>query len=122
MEEQGNEIKETEAVISFSPDPNTEHKDFEKASRTNELRSRPPKEEQLWVRERDANKFVAVSDVLQDAFRLNMRSGRFHDGSDSVRQAPTPQTFVNLKEKFIGLVGGVGDDEAVAEDDDHIEK
>ena len=39
-------------------------------------------------------------DALADLFLRNIQSGRFSDGKDAVRQAPTPQVYVDAKEKW----------------------
>jgi len=65
-----------------------------------EYDARPPKEEPLWKRKSEANKSLSVSDVLSDMFMQNIRKGQFMDGTDAVKQAPTPAIFHNAKEVF----------------------
>jgi hypothetical protein len=63
-------------------------------------RSRPPKEEPLWMRHGDEHRFVSKRDVMVDSFLRNIQSGRFSDGSDALKQAPVPKFYVDAKEKW----------------------
>jgi len=65
-----------------------------------EYDARPPKEEPLWKRKSEANKSLSVSDVLSDMFMQNIRKGQFSDGTDAVKQAPTPAIFQDAREVF----------------------
>ena len=62
-----------------------------------EYDARPPKEEPLWKRKSEANKSLSVSDVLSDMFMQNIRKGQFSDGTDAVKQAPTPAIFQDAR-------------------------
>ncbi|KAL3783184.1 hypothetical protein ACHAW5_008118 [Stephanodiscus triporus] len=61
-------------------------------------RSRPPKEEPLWLRQGDEHRLVNKKKALADAFLRNISSGRFSDGKDAVRQAPLPKIYLDAKE------------------------
>ena len=63
-------------------------------------RSRPPKEEPLWLRQGEEQRFTSKRDIMADAFIRNIQAGRFKDGSDAVRQAPVPKAYLDAKEKF----------------------
>jgi hypothetical protein len=73
-------------------------------------RSRPPKEEPLWMRHGDEYRFVSKRDVLVDSFLRNIQSGRFSDGSDAVKQAPMPKIYLDVKEKWNTWNAGSDDD------------
>jgi hypothetical protein len=53
-----------------------------------------------------------MNDVLTDVFLMQVRRGRFSDGSDSVKQAPTPKMIENAKAL---LFGSEKDDDGVDE-------
>jgi hypothetical protein len=90
-----------------------------KAMKVDSIRSRPAKEEALWLREGDAASKISMNDVLTDVFLMQVRRGRFSDGSDSVKQAPTPKMVEKAKALLFG--SDVGTDVGVEEDDDEIE-
>lgn len=71
-----------------------------KAQSSSETRSRPPKEEPLWLRRDESNKRTSMNDVLAEVFQLNVRHGRFRDGSDAVVQAPVPRVILNAQDKY----------------------
>lgn len=83
-----------------------------KAMKVDSIRSRPAKEEPLWLREGDAASKISMNDVLTDVFLMQVRRGRFSDGSDSVKQAPTPKMIENAKAL---LFGSEKDDDGVDE-------
>ena len=91
-----------------------------KAMKVDSIRSRPAKEEPLWLREGDAASKISMNDVLTDVFLMQVRRGRFSDGSDSVKQAPTPKMIENAKALLFGSEndGGVDDGEIDIEEDD----
>mmetsp|Transcript_30511 Transcript_30511/g.43279 ORF Transcript_30511/g.43279 Transcript_30511/m.43279 type:complete len:375 (+) Transcript_30511:820-1944(+) len=72
----------------------------EKAWKDNDLRSRPPKEEPLWFRRGDAQRGVAVHEVMAEQFLFNIRKGRFSDGSEAVHQAPPPKAVQEAKSRI----------------------
>ena len=94
-----------------------------KAMKVDSIRSRPAKEEPLWLREGDAASKISMNDVLTDVFLMQVRRGRFSDGSDSVKQAPTPKMIENAKALLFGSEANddaeidIEDDEDGAEDD-----
>ena len=63
-------------------------------------RSRPPKEEPLWLRHGEEHKLVNKKTALVDAFLRNISSGRFSDGKDAVVQAPPSKIYLQAKEKL----------------------
>ncbi len=69
-------------------------------------RSRPPKEEPLWLRQGEEHRFTNKRDLLADAFIRNIQAGRFKDGSDAVRQAPVPKVYLDAKEKWNSWTAG----------------
>ncbi|KAL7537394.1 hypothetical protein ACHAXR_008866 [Thalassiosira sp. AJA248-18] len=79
-------------------------------------RSRPPKEEPLWVRQGEEHRFVSKRDTMADAFLRNIQAGRFKDGSDAVRQAPVPQSYLDAKEKWNSWTGADIEKEDAEED------
>mmetsp|Transcript_34542 Transcript_34542/g.101513 ORF Transcript_34542/g.101513 Transcript_34542/m.101513 type:complete len:945 (-) Transcript_34542:93-2927(-) len=86
-----------------------------KAWKVDGIRSRPAKEEPLWLREGDAASKISMNDVLTDVFLMQVRRGRFSDGSDSVKQAPTPKMIENAKAL---LFGSENDDDVEGEEYD----
>ena len=58
-------------------------------------RSRPPKEEPLWLRHGEEHRFVNRREVLAEVFHRNIQ-----DGSDAARQAPVPKVYLDAKEKW----------------------
>jgi hypothetical protein len=69
-------------------------------------RSRPPKEEPLWLRHGEEHRLVNTKNALADAFLRNISSGRFSDGRDAVRQAPVPKMYLEKKERLNSLITG----------------
>ena len=61
-------------------------------------RSRPPKEEPLWLRHGEENRLVNKKTALADAFLRSISSGRFSDGKDAVVQAPPSKIYMQAKE------------------------
>ena len=101
--------------------PNPAISDLEatkKALKVDGIRSRPAKEEPLWLREGDAASRVSMNDVLTDVFLMQVRRGRFSDGSDSVKQAPTPKMIESAKALLFGSGNYDGVGEVEDEDDD----
>lgn len=81
----------------------------------NEDRARPPKEEPLWLRRGDAQRATSQADMLADLIMRNISKGKFADGSDALKQAPTPKSVVAAKETIAqwmdeGSEDGNGDD------------
>jgi hypothetical protein len=60
-------------------------------------RSRPSKEEPLWIRQGEEHRFVNKRESVADTFYRNIQKGRFSDGTDAVKQAPVPQFAEQLK-------------------------
>jgi hypothetical protein len=73
-------------------------------------RSRPPKEEPLWLRHGEENRLVNKKDALADAFLRNISSGRFSDGRDAVRQAPVPKIYLEAKERLNSWIASTDDE------------
>ena len=73
-------------------------------------RSRPPKEEPLWLRHGEENRLVNKKDALADAFLRNISSGRFSDGKDAVRQAPVPKIYLEAKERLNSWIASTDDE------------
>ncbi|KAL9184501.1 hypothetical protein ACHAXT_012471 [Thalassiosira profunda] len=69
-------------------------------------RSRPPKEEPLWLRQGEESRYQNRRDVWADSFLRNIQAGRFSDGSDSVKQAPVPKAYLDAKERWETWTGG----------------
>jgi len=67
-------------------------------------RSRPPKEEPLWLRQGDEHRLVNKKNALADAFLRNISSGRFSDGKDAVQQAPVPKIYLDAKERLTSWI------------------
>ena len=82
-----------------------------------EERSRPPKEEPLWLRQSEQWRLVNKKESLANEFIMNMRSGQFSDGSEAVRQAPMPKIYLDTKEKLRSWTSnGEKDETNVTED------
>ena len=87
---------------------------FEKEMEQQQLqmeRSRPPKEDSLWLRQGEENRFVNRNQALAESFLRNVQSGRFYDGTDAVKQAPVPEFYINAKEKLFNSWSGTVDEE-----------
>lgn len=85
----------------------TEEYELEKDMAKRQLqieRSRPPKEEPLWLRLAEEYRLVNRKDALADSFARNIQRGIFADGQDSVRQAPVPRVYLDAKEKWNNLI------------------
>ena len=67
-------------------------------------RSRPSKEEPLWLRPAEEYRLVNRKDALADSFARNIQRGIFADGQDSVRQAPVPRVYLDAKQKLSNLM------------------
>mmetsp|Transcript_4721 Transcript_4721/g.8395 ORF Transcript_4721/g.8395 Transcript_4721/m.8395 type:complete len:577 (+) Transcript_4721:2-1732(+) len=81
----------------------TQEYELEKEMKRRQLqiqRSRPPKEEPLWLRQGEEHRFVNRREALAEVFRRNIQLGQFKDGSDAVRQAPVPKVYLDAKEKW----------------------
>jgi hypothetical protein len=75
-------------------------------------RSRPPKEEPLWLRQHDEMRFTNRKEAESSAFIRNMRAGQFSDGSEAVKQAPVPQVFIDANEQLRLWATDSGDEES----------
>ncbi|KAL3805644.1 hypothetical protein HJC23_005888 [Cyclotella cryptica] len=73
-----------------------EHSDV----RLRQERSRPPKEDPLWLRQDEERRFVNKKEAAADSFIRNMLLGQFSDGSEAVQQAPVPQLYLDAKERL----------------------
>ncbi|KAL7539061.1 hypothetical protein ACHAWF_006288 [Thalassiosira exigua] len=69
-------------------------------------RSRPFKEEPLWLRPDDERRGVNVRDEATSAFLRDMRRGTFRDGRDAVKQAPAPRAYVDARKWWRSWSGG----------------
>ncbi|EJK49965.1 hypothetical protein THAOC_31103 [Thalassiosira oceanica] len=81
----------------------SEDEEFEREMEMRQLqldRSRPSKEDQLWLRQGDENRYVSAQDSKTNAFIKNMVLGRFADGSDAVSSAPTPEIYIGAMDKI----------------------
>jgi len=67
---------------------------------SNNISSRPPKEEPLWLRKNEEMKTTSLSEKMSDLFAYNLKRGQFYDGNDAVKQAPTPEFVVNAREEL----------------------
>ena len=65
-------------------------------------RSRPPKEEPLWLRLRkhDDMRFTNRKEAESSAFIRNLQASQFSDGSEAMKQAPVPQVNIDAKEQL----------------------
>ena len=114
-----NDSKDGNGSAEFPPDPAiSDLEATKKALKADGIRSRPAKEEPLWLREGDAASRVSMNDVLTDVFLMQVRRGRFSDGSDSVKQAPTPKMIESAKALLFGSGNYDGVGEVEDEDDD----
>jgi len=86
----------------MSPDRIQAEKEAEVRQRQME-RSRPPKEEPLWIRRGEVNRSINWKETMADSFLRNMLSGKFSDGSEAVKQAPVPKIFSDAKDQWISL-------------------
>ena len=68
-------------------------------------RSRPPKEEPLWIRKGEEQKFVNYRETMDHSFYHNIQQGKFIDGTDAVKQAPVPEAYLEAKEQFKSWAG-----------------
>ena len=90
-------------IYPMSHTSGSEEENFEREMEMRQLqldRSRPPKEDQLWLRRGDENRFVNAQDARANEFIKNMVNGRFADGSDAVSQAPTPEIYLDAMGKI----------------------
>lgn len=78
-------------------------------------RSRPSKEEPLWMRKGEEQKYVNYREAMDQSFYRNIQQGKFSDGTDAVKQAPVPQAYLEAKEQLKSWTGTssqeVGEDE-----------
>ena len=80
-----------------------EYNELEMRSKQRQIQiqqSRPPKEDPLWLRQGEETRFINRREVIAESFQKNLQSGRFKDGRDAVRQAPVPQSLLNMKSKW----------------------
>eukprot|EP00956_Cyclotella_meneghiniana_P007043 scaffold9548_cov77-Cyclotella_meneghiniana.AAC.3 len=63
-------------------------------------RSRPPKEDPIWLRQTEEWRFVNKKETMTNEFIANMLSGQFSDGSEAVKQAPVPKVYLDAKERI----------------------
>ena len=68
-------------------------------------RSRPSKEEPLWMRKGEEQKYVNYREAMDQSFYRNIQQGKFSDGTDAVKQAPVPQAYLEAKEQLKSLTG-----------------
>jgi len=68
-------------------------------------RSRPPKEEPLWMRKGEEQKYVNYREAMDQSFYRNIQQGKFSDGTDAVKQAPVPQAYLEAKEQLKSWTG-----------------
>ena len=59
-----------------------------------------PKEEPLWLRQHDEMRFTNRKEAESSAFIQNMQAGQFSDGSETKKQAPVPQVYIDAKEQL----------------------
>ncbi len=82
----------------------------DRISKNPEYSARPPKEEPLWLRKNETTKMLSLEDKLSEAFMQNIKRGHFSDGSDPVKQAPTPKIISDAREEFNKFVGRDSDE------------
>jgi hypothetical protein len=80
-------------------------------------RSRPPKEDPLWLRQAEEWRFVNKRDVMAHDFITNMLSGQFSDGTEAVKQAPVPKIYLDTKERLRSWTAEDEQEEAGADTD-----
>lgn len=68
-------------------------------------RSRPSKEEQLWIRKSEEQRYVNYREAMDQSFYRNIQQGKFSDGTDAVKQAPVPQAYLEAKEQLKSWTG-----------------
>mmetsp|Transcript_20288 Transcript_20288/g.24989 ORF Transcript_20288/g.24989 Transcript_20288/m.24989 type:complete len:416 (+) Transcript_20288:675-1922(+) len=64
------------------------------------LTSRPPKEELLWLRKSESLRNVSLSEKVSEMIAYNLKRGQFQDGRDAVKQAPTPKFVKDAQDEF----------------------
>ena len=74
-------------------------------------RSRPPKEEPLWMRKGEEQKYVNYREAMDQSFYRNIQQGKFSDGTDAVKQAPVPQAYLEAKEQLKSWSGALSREE-----------
>ena len=89
--------KQSSVATRASPFHQNYHERTQRALRENEQRSRPSKEEPLWLRRGDAQRNTSQADLLADIFLRNISKGKFADGSDALKQAPVPKSVQDAK-------------------------
>lgn len=75
-------------------------------------RSRPSKEEPLWMRKGEEQKYVNYREAMDQSFYRNIQQGKFSDGNDAVKQAPVPQAYLDAKEQIKSWTGTSEADES----------
>ncbi len=68
-------------------------------------RSRPSKEEPLWMRKSEEQRYVNYREAMDQSFYRNIQQGKFSDGTDAVKQAPVPQAYLEAKEQLKSWTG-----------------
>lgn len=69
-------------------------------STDNEIASRPPKEEPIWLRRNEVFRTTSMNDKMTDMFSFNLKRGQFYDGNDAVKQAPVPEFVSNARDEM----------------------
>lgn len=108
--------QQTAGMSSDVPFHQSTQEQLQRALEENEQRARPPKEEPLWLRRGDARRSTSQADLLADVIARNISKGRFADGSDALRQAPTPKSIQSAKEIIANWMGADDSDSGGSED------
>jgi hypothetical protein len=91
---EGERLRHPSLVHYFDPSWHTVSEDIpgadEKLSKHPDYAARPPKEEIIWLRKDEESKTSAVNEMLAEQFMQNIRRGVFSDGTEAVKQAPSP--------------------------------
>ena len=69
-----------------------QRKDFDVSNE----RSRPQKEDPLWLYQSEQHKSMSVKDVMGNIFIQNLKRGKFSDGSDAFNAPPLPKSIQNV--------------------------
>jgi hypothetical protein len=72
----------------------------DEAMQLQQERSRPSKEDPLWLRQAEEFRYVNKRESMANEFISNMLAGQFSDGSEAVKQAPMPKIYLDAKERI----------------------
>ena len=83
---------------------------YQPVSKNPDHAARPSKEEALWMRKGEIAKTQSFNEKINIMFMQNIRQGSFSDGSDAVKQAPTPQVISDAKKWINDRTGDSNED------------